>query len=86
MFDFIGKKKSVAHVEYRKRMPANLNNKLRAQEVTMENEGIIAALDYPTDGINYLQIVEKSDGSMYLCFDSTVLNSCIHREHFLGSI
>lgn len=35
----------------------------------MVEEGIIEPVDYPTDWVNNLQLVEKSSGSLRICLD-----------------
>lgn len=77
------KENSVPHLKYRKRIPDTLHNKLREQLNIMEEEGVISFVDYPTDWVNNLQLVEKPNGDIRLCLDPTALNSCIRREHFL---
>lgn len=77
------KENSVPHLKYRKRIPDSLHTKLKEQLSSMENEGIISPVDYPTAWVNNLQIVEKPNGQIRLCLDPTALNSCIRREHFL---
>lgn len=77
------KDNAVPHLKYRKRIPDSLHNKLREQLSSMEKEGIISPVNYLTDWVNNLQIVEKPNGAIRLCLDPTALNSCIRREHFL---
>ncbi|XP_062542260.1 uncharacterized protein K02A2.6-like [Armigeres subalbatus] len=61
----------------------SLHDRLKTELQSMEAEGIISPVDYPTDWINNMQIVEKSDGSLRICLDPKPLNACIKREHFL---
>lgn len=49
----------------------------------MMEQGIISVVDYPTDWVNNMQLVEKPDGSLRICLDPKPLNACIKREHFL---
>ncbi|XP_018397777.1 PREDICTED: uncharacterized protein K02A2.6-like [Cyphomyrmex costatus] len=46
-------------------------------------QGIISTVDYPTDWVNNMQLVETPDGSLRICLDPKALNACIKREHFL---
>lgn len=43
---------------------------------------ILEPVDYPTDWVNNIQIVEKPDGSLRVCIDPIPLNECIRREHY----
>ena len=49
----------------------------------MEEQGIIAYVDYPTDWVSNMQVVEKPNGSLRICLDPKPLNQCIKREHYL---
>ncbi|XP_024891008.1 uncharacterized protein K02A2.6-like [Temnothorax curvispinosus] len=70
-------------LHYKKRVPLSLIDRLKAQLSSMTEQGIISAVDYPTDWVNNMQIVEKPDGSLRICLDPKPLNMCIKREHFL---
>lgn len=48
----------------------------------MEKKGIISSVDYPTDFINSLIVVEKPDGRLCVCIDPRRLNEEIKREHY----
>lgn len=77
------KENSVPNLKYKKRIPDSLHGKLKEQLELMEAENVIAKVDYPTEWVNNLQIVEKPNGSIRLCLDPIPLNKCIRREHFL---
>lgn len=49
----------------------------------LTKDEIISPVDYPTDWVNNLQIVEKPNGKLRICLDPKPLNACIKREHFL---
>lgn len=49
----------------------------------MVQDGIISPVEYPTDWVNNLQVVEKPNGDLRICLDPKPLNVCIKREHFL---
>ncbi|XP_058817373.1 uncharacterized protein K02A2.6-like [Topomyia yanbarensis] len=49
----------------------------------MEEQGVIAYVDYPTDWVSNMQVVEKPNGALRICLDPKALNSCIKREHYL---
>ena len=48
----------------------------------MENRGIISKVDYPTEFVNAMIVVEKSNGDLRICIDPRKLNEQIMREHF----
>lgn len=77
------KENSVPVLHYKKRVPIALLDKLKLELLKMEQEGIISRVDYPTDWVNNLQIVEKPNGKIRICLDPKPLNACIKREHFL---
>lgn len=77
------KEDSVPSLRYRKRIPSTLVEPLRSQITEMVENGILSPVDYPTDWVNNLQIVEKPNGSLRICLDPKPLNKCIKREHFL---
>ncbi|XP_065356765.1 uncharacterized protein LOC135951109 [Calliphora vicina] len=70
-------------LRYRKRIPQALMDRLRTELDVMVQDGIISAVDYPTDWVNNLQLVEKANGKLRICLDPRPLNECIKREHFL---
>ena len=39
-------------------------------------------VDYPTDWVNSLVIVEKKGGGLRLCLDPRDLNKAVRREHY----
>lgn len=77
------KEGSVPKLHYKKRIPLSLHDKLKVELQNMLNQAIISRVDTPTDWINNIQIVEKSNGSLRICLDPKALNECIKREHFL---
>lgn len=77
------KEGSVPSLHYKKRIPLSLQDRLRDQLNEMVAQGIISSVDYPTDWVNNIQIVEKPNGSLRICLDPKPLNACIKREHFL---
>lgn len=77
------KEGSVPTVHYKKRIPQALHDPLRSELQEMEAQGIISPVDYPTDWVSNMQIVEKPNGKLRICLDPKPLNRCIKREHFL---
>lgn len=71
-------------LHYIKRIPLALLDRLRVELDQMVQDGIISPVDYPTDWVNNLQVVERaSGGRLRICLDPKPLNACIKREHFL---
>lgn len=77
------KENSKPVVHYRKRFPLSLVEKLKIEMKDMEEKGVISPVDFPTDWVNNLQVIEKPNGRMRVCIDPRPLNACIKREHFL---
>lgn len=76
------KSDAVPELRYKKRIPFGLRDRVVKELSLMEEKGIIERVEYPTDWINNMQIVEKPDGSLRICLDPKPLNNCIKREHF----
>lgn len=68
---------------YNKRFPLTVQEKLKTELERLEKDGIICEITEPTEWINNLQVVEKSNGKIRLCLDPRPLNECIRREHFI---
>lgn len=47
----------------------------------MEKRGVVRKVE-PTDWVNSMAIVEKPNGSLWICLDPKHLNKAIKREHF----
>lgn len=77
------KENSIPTLFYRKRIPLSLHNRIKTELRRMEEEGIISYVDYPTDWVSNMQVVEKSNGALRICLDPKPLNQCIKREHYL---
>ena len=48
----------------------------------MEKQGVVRKVEEPTDWVNSMAIVEKPNGSLWICLDPRHLNKAIKREHF----
>lgn len=77
------KENSVPTLHYKKRIPMSLHERLKVELTSMVEQEVICPVDYPTDWVNNMQIVEKPNGSLRICLDPKPLNACIKREHFL---
>ena len=65
-----------------RRVPESLKPKLKETLHKMEVDDIIARVDEPTDWVNSIVLVEKSDNSLRVCLDPKELNQSIKREHY----
>ena len=65
-----------------RRVPLSLQPALKKTLDILETQGVIAQVDYPTEWVNSLVIVEKKDGTLRLCLDPKELNKAIRREHY----
>lgn len=93
LFEGLGKLPGTHHIKLRsnvtpvanapRRIPLSLLEKLKTTLDELERNGVISAVDYPTDWVNSLLIVEKSTGNLRICLDPRVLNLAIKREHHM---
>ena len=65
-----------------RKVPESLKPKLYEELQRMQNQKIIEKIDEPTDWVNPIVLVEKSDGSIRICLDPKELNQSIRREHY----
>ena len=63
-----------------RRVPFALEEKLKAELNRMVSLGVIEKVDKPTDWVNSIVIVEKSNGDIRLCLDPKDLNRAVKRE------
>ena len=61
-------------------MPFALRHKLKAELERLVSLSVIEKVDHPTDWVNSIVLVEKSDGSIRICLDPKDLNKAIKRE------
>ncbi len=64
-----------------RRVPEALRDSLKKELDELEKQGIIARVDEPTDWVNSLVCVTKSNGALRLCLDPKDLNQAIKRPH-----
>lgn len=74
---------SIPSLKYKKKIPLSLLDRLKNELDVMCKQVIINQVNYPTDWVNNVQLVEKSNGRLRICLDPKPLNLCIKREHFL---
>ncbi|MES9901692.1 MAG: RNase H-like domain-containing protein, partial [Sedimenticola sp.] len=65
-----------------RRVPLTLMPKLKTKLEKLEKSGVIVKVDGPSEWVNNLVIVEKSNGDLRLCLDPKDLNKAIKREHY----
>lgn len=64
-----------------RKMPFALRERLKKELDWMEQLGVIQKVDYPTDWVNSIHVVEKPDKSLRVCLDPFQLNKSIKREY-----
>ena len=63
-----------------RRVPFALRHKLKAELEQLVSLNVIEKVDHPTDWVNSIVLVEKSDGSIRICLDPKDLNKAIKCE------
>ena len=66
-----------------KRVPLSLHDKLKDTLGDLESRGIVEKVNKPTEWVNSLVIVEKTNGTLRLCLDPRDLNKVVKREHHM---
>ena len=61
---------------------STLWERLKSMLDKLEQSGVIADAEGPTDWVNNLVITEKRNGALCLCLDPRPLNRAINRDHF----
>ena len=69
-------------IQYGRKVPYASYDKLKNTLDRLEEEGIIASVDKPTDWVHNLVITEKRNGSLRVCLDPKPLNKAIKRERY----
>jgi hypothetical protein len=64
-----------------RKVPFALMDKLKQTVLSLENLQIIKKVEGPSEWVNPLVIVKKSDDSLRICLDPLHLNKAIKREH-----
>lgn len=64
-----------------RRVPLSMTDKVKTELEKMESNGIISAVDQPTEWVSSMVVVEKKDGGVRICLDPRELNKAILREH-----
>ena len=64
-----------------RRIPLSMIDKVKTELQKMEESGIIARVDEPTEWVSSMVVAEKKDGGVRICLDPRELNKAIQREH-----
>lgn len=65
-----------------RRVPFNLLEPLKVELERMVKLGVIKAVEEPTDWVNSIVLVKKTNGSLRICLDPRNLNKAIKGSHF----
>lgn len=65
-----------------RKVPVTLREKLKAELNRMEKMKVITKIEEPTQWVNPIVIVEKSNGQLRICLDPRDLNRAVMREHY----
>ena len=65
-----------------RRVPSGQRKKLELKLKEMIKQKVIVKVDEPTDWVNPMILVNKSNGDIRICIDPQRLNTAIKREHF----
>jgi RNase H-like domain found in reverse transcriptase/Reverse transcriptase (RNA-dependent DNA polymerase)/Integrase zinc binding domain len=76
-------KNAIPVIHSAKRIPLSLHDKLKDTLGDLESRGIVEKVNKPTEWVNSLVIVEKTNGTLRLCLDPRDLNKVVKREHHM---
>lgn len=65
-----------------RKLPIALREQVKNKLLEMQEQGIIAKVEGPTDWVNSMTVVKKPSGDIRICLDPRDLNNAIRREHF----
>lgn len=65
-----------------RKIPITLRDKLKIELDRLTDRKIIVPVTEPTQWVNYLVIVEKSNSKLRICLDPRDLNKAIQRSHY----
>jgi hypothetical protein len=66
-----------------RKLPATLRDRVQAELLDMESNGIIKAVNEPTAWVNSMVVNEKRSGRLRICIDPRALNKAIDRCEIL---
>lgn len=76
------KSNAVPVVHAPRKLPFAIKDTVKNKLNEMEQQGIIAKVEGPTDWVSSMVIAKKSNGDLRICLDPKELNEYIKREHF----
>ncbi|CAG2205039.1 unnamed protein product [Mytilus edulis] len=65
-----------------RRIPIAMKPKLKSELHRLETNGVIKAVDTPTDWVSSLVTVKKPNGKLRICIDPKPLNKALKRSHY----
>ncbi|CAC5379713.1 unnamed protein product [Mytilus coruscus] len=65
-----------------RRIPIAMKPKLKSKLQRLETNGVIKAVDTPTDWVSSLVTVKKPNGKLRICIDPKILNKALKRSHY----
>ncbi|MCG8047630.1 MAG: RNase H-like domain-containing protein [Candidatus Thiodiazotropha endolucinida] len=65
-----------------RKIPISMKEKVKSELKRMEAEGVIKKQTQPTDWVNSMVVVPKSNGKVRICIDPRDLNKAVLREHY----
>lgn len=65
-----------------RKIPVSLQDRCKAELDRMEKMGVIEKVSKPTEWVNSMVLVEKSQGKLRVCLDPTDLNKSIKRPYY----
>lgn len=75
--------KSVSgYIEPCRKIPFKLQDKVKAELDSMEQQNVITKVTCPTEWVNAFVLVKKPDNSVRICLDPRKLNKALKREHY----
>ena len=82
-YEIVLKENAQPVVNSGRRVPLAIKDKLKFTLTKLEQSDIIEKVDYVTDWVHNIVIVEKADKSLRICLDPLYLNECLKEEKFL---
>ena len=65
-----------------RKVPVVLRRKVKEELKRMEQMDVVERVHEPTDWVNSMVIVTKSNGKLRICIDPRDLNKAVKREHY----
>ena len=82
-YDIELKQDAIPVVQPNRTVPYARREKLKVALDKLEQAGVIASVEKPTDWVNNLVITDKKDGSIRICLDPKPLNAAIKRQRYV---